>query len=82
MARILRLPVQLDGIIIEACWACPFLDGSDLKNAHCNIISHFGLDKATPMEDGFELGCPLEEAPDDKQEKGEVQQAQNDDVPL
>jgi len=83
MARVLRLPEQLMGAVVEACWACPFSDSSDPKNAHCNLIHHFGLDKPTPMEDGFELGCPLEEAPDDRQKtEGKAEEAQDHDVPV
>jgi len=83
MARVVKLPERLVGVVIHDCWECPFMDGSDAKNAHCNLISHFGIDKVSPMDNGFELGCPLEEAPDDRQKtEGKAEEAQDHDVPV
>jgi len=83
MARVVSLPERLIGAVIHGCWDCPFYDGSSPQNEHCNLIHHFGLDKPTPMEDGFELGCPLEDAPDDRQKaEGKVEEAQDHDVPV
>jgi hypothetical protein len=83
MARVLRLPEQLVGVVIHDCWECPFSDSSDPKNAHCNVVHHFGIEKPTPMDDGFELGCPLEESPDVEQKaEGKAEETQNHDVPV
>jgi len=65
MPRVLKLPEGLIGVVIEGCWGCPFYDGSSLRNEHCNLIHHFGIEKVTPPSEEFELGCPLEEAPAD-----------------
>jgi len=66
MSRVVSLPERLIGAVIHGCWDCPFYDGSSPQNEHCNIIHHFGIERVTAVEDGFEVGCPLEEAPDGK----------------
>lgn len=62
MSRVLSLPTQLRGIIIEGCWQCPFFDGSSVQEAHCNCLSHYGIENENPtlLEDGVEPGCPLQ----------------------
>jgi hypothetical protein len=62
MPKILSLPEQLRGQIIPACFSCPYWDGSDPNTAHCNLIACFGIERPGPVEDGFEIGCPLEDA--------------------
>ena len=63
MPRVLRLPVQFNGVLIHGCWGCPFFDGSSPKDQHCNLKEHFGVERTHPLDDGFEIGCPLEDAP-------------------
>lgn len=64
MARVVSLPERLIGVVIDACWGCPFYDGCSPDKDHCNLIHHFGIEKPTPVAKGFEPGCPLEEVPD------------------
>jgi hypothetical protein len=65
MPRVLRLPERLIGVVIHDCWECPFSDSSDAKNSHCNLSHHFGIERTHPLDGSFEIGCPLEDAPDE-----------------
>lgn len=62
MPRVVSLPERLIGAVIHGCWGCPFYDGSSPQNEHCNLIHHFGIERAMPLDEDFELGCPLAEA--------------------
>jgi hypothetical protein len=60
MPRVVNLPERLFGAVIHGCYECPFFDGGGFRNEHCNCSSHYGIEGVGPVEDGFEIGCPLE----------------------
>lgn len=72
MPRVVRLPERLIGVIIDGCWGCPFFDGSDARNQHCNLKEHFGLERTHTLDDGFEIGCPLEDVSDEERARKSV----------